>query len=178
MHQFADDPILTAGFEYWRNLPKEAGVPDRRDVDPPQMPRIILPNVALLEIVDDCADAQIRLAGQEFDENFGFSLKGKRTSELTEGAYRDYMLGHVRTLVDSRQPIYSESAFRWDQGGQLRTRRILMPLSHGQPDVIAMIFKIQTWPREQMRGLPFCEAIAGGEPLSHSEPQMVEAKES
>ena len=105
-------------------------------------------------------------------------MKGKRTSELTEGAYRDYMLGHVRTLVGSRQPIYSESAFRWDQGGQLRTRRILMPLSHGQPDVIAMIFKIQTWPREQMRGLPFCEAIAGGEPLSHSEPQMVEAKES
>jgi len=177
MHRFADDPILTAGFEYWLNLPKEAGVPDRRDVDAPQLPRTILPNVALLEIIDDCADARVRLAGQQYSDNFGFNMTGKRTTEMTEGEYRDYILGHFRKLVDSRHPIYSESAFRWDQGGQLRTRRVLMPLSHGQPGVIALIFKIQTWPLEQMRGLPFCEAIAGGEPLSHSEPQIVGSKD-
>jgi hypothetical protein len=177
MHRFSDDPILTAGFEYWLNLPREAGVPDRREVDPSQMPRSIISNVALLEIIDDCTDARFRLAGQQFDDNFGFSLKGKKTSELTEGEYRDYMLGHVQALVDCRQPIYSESAFRWDQGGHLRTRRIMMPMSHGQPDVIAMILKIQTWPREQMRGLPFCEAIAGAKPLCNSAPQVVRSKD-
>jgi hypothetical protein len=177
MHRFSDDPILTAGFEYWLNLPRAAGVPDRREVDPSQMPRIIFSNVALLEIIDDGADARFRLAGQQFDDNFGFSLKGKKTSELTEGEYRDYMLGHVQALVDGRQPIYSESAFRWDKGGHLRTRRIMMPMSHGQPDVIAIILKIQTWPREQMRGLPFCEAIAGGKPISNSEPQVVRSKD-
>lgn len=177
MHRFSDDPILTAGFEYWLNLPRAAGVPDRREVDPSQMPRTIFANVALLEIIDDGADSRFRLAGQQFDDNFGFSLKGKKTSELTEGEYRDYMLGHVQALVDCRQPIYSESAFRWDQGGHLRTRRIMMPMSHGQPDVIAMILKIQTWPREQMRGLPFCEAIAGAKPLCNSAPQVVRSKD-
>jgi len=173
MHQFADDPILSAGFEYWSDLPRQAGVPDRCDVDPTRMPRPILPNVALLELIEDGGDALVRLAGQEFDENFGFSLKGRRSSELTEGDYRDYILGHLRLLVRARGAIYSESAFRWDRGGQLRTRRIMMPLSHGEPGVIAMILTVQTWPREKMRGLPFCEAVANSSGISNSEPQII-----
>ena len=161
MHQFADSPILIAGYEYWQSLPREAGIPDRRAVDPLQMPKKIFSNVSLLEIIDGGADAVVRLAGQEFDENFGVSLKGKRASELTEGEYRDYMLNHFRVLVDGRQPIYPESAFRWDRGGHLRTRRIMMPLSHGNPNVIAIALVVQTWPREEMKGLPFCEVIPG-----------------
>lgn len=174
MHQFADDPVLTSGFEYWLALPKQAAIPDRRDVDPSQMPRDILPNVALLEILDDGADARVRLAGQQFDDHFGFSLTGKKTSELTEGDYRDYMLGHLRTLIDDRQPVYSESAFRWDRDGHLRTRRVMMPLSHGRPGVVAMVFKLQTWPEEQMRGLPFCEVITDKKPVHNSGPKLVQ----
>ena len=176
MKRFEDDPILMAGFEYWLNLPREAVVPDRRDVDPVQIPTTILPNVALLEIVDSGADAQVRLAGQEFDENFGVSLKGKKASELTQGEYRDYMLGHFRTLVDNRTAIYSESAFRWDRGGNLRTRRVMMPLSHGQPGSVEMAFVVQTWPREEMRGLPFCDVIADCINISNSEPDIVRSK--
>ena len=173
MHAFADDPILAAGFDYWLNLPRVAAIPHRDDVDPVQMPRQILPNVALLEILDDGADAVFRLAGQEFNENFGVSLKGKTTVELTEGDYRDYMLNHFRVLLDSCEAVYSESAFRWDFGGHLRTRRILMPLSHGNPSVPTMIFKVQTWPKEVMRGLPFCEVIVNAENVGNSEPQVV-----
>ena len=137
------------------------------------MPRAILSNVALLELVDGGADARFRLAGQQYSDNFGLNPTGKTTSELTEGAYRDYMLGHFRKLTETRLPVYSESAFRWDQGGQLRTRRLLMPLSQGEPGIIAMVFKVQTWPIEQMRGLPFCDAITEDDPPEHSEPQTV-----
>ncbi len=173
MQRFSDDPVLTAGFRYWCDLPKQTDVPDRRDVDPAQMPRTILPNVALLELIEDGADARIRLAGQEFDDNFGFSLKGRRISQLTQGDYRDYMLGHLRLLGSARGAIYSESAFRWDRGGKLRTRRIMMPLSHGAPGVIAMILSVQTWPREKMRGLAFCEAVADSIGISNSEPDII-----
>lgn len=173
MNAFADDPILAAGFDYWMNLPRVDAIPDRRDVDPVQMPKQILSNVALLEIVDDGADAVFRLAGQEFDENFGVSLKGKTTVELTDGDYRDYMLNHFRVLMDNREAVYSESAFRWDFGGHLRTRRILMPLSHGEPGVPAMIFKVQTWPKEEMRGLPFCDVIANAKHVGNTTPRVV-----
>lgn len=173
MHAFADDPILTAGFDYWTNLPSGTGIPDRRDVDPVTMPKDILSNVALLEILDDGADAVVRLAGQAFEDNFGVSLKGKTTAGLTQGDYRDYMLNHFRVLIDNCAAVYSESAFRWDSGGQLRTRRVLMPLSHGEPGVPAMIFKVQTWPTEAMRGLPFCEVIARTENVGNSAPQVV-----
>lgn len=176
MQRFADDPILTAGIEYWLDLPREAGIPDRREIDPSMMPRTIIPSVALLEILDGGADARYRLAGQEFNENFGANLKGKKTTELTEGAYRDYILNHLRILLDEGQAIYSESAFRWDRGGQLRTRRIMMPLSLGTPGEIAMVLKLQTWPREKMRGLPFCEVISDCTSVSNSAPQIVRAK--
>ena len=102
MQAFADDAILAAGFDYWLNLPRPAGIPDRGDVDPSRMPKPVLPYVALLEVLDGGADARYRLAGQEFNENFGANLKGKKTTDLTEGEYQDYILGHLRTLVDKR----------------------------------------------------------------------------
>ena len=77
MRPFADDPILAAGFDYWCGLPRQDGFPDRGDVDPSLMPKRILPYVALLEILDGGADARYRLAGQEFNENFGVNLKIK-----------------------------------------------------------------------------------------------------
>ena len=35
----------------------------------------------------------VRLAGSELDANFGVSLKGRTTAELTEGDCRYYVLG-------------------------------------------------------------------------------------
>lgn len=176
MRPFADDSILAAGFDYWLGLPRQDGFPDRGEVDPSLMQKPILPHVALLEVLDGGADARYRLAGQEFNENFGVNLKGKKTTDLTEGEYQGYILGHLRSLVDKRQPLYSESAFRWDRGGRLRTRRIMMPLSHGQPGVVAMVFKLQTWPREKIQGRPFCEVISDCTEVSNSTPQIVRAE--
>lgn len=177
MHRFVDDPILSAGFSYWLGLPRQADIPARRDLDPLQMPRHILPNIALLEMVEDGTDARVRLAGQEINENFGFNLKGMRMSELTGGDYRAYMLGHLATLIQERGAIYSESAFRWDRGGGLRTRRLMLPLSADQPGVIAMALTIQTWPREKMRGMPFCDAIEGCREVGNTEPRLVRMEE-
>lgn len=176
MHRFMDDPILAAGLEYWLDLPRQADIPDRRDLDPLKMPKHILANIALLEFVDGGVDARIRLAGQEFVENFGSSLKGTRMSELTGGDYRDYMLGHLAALIDGRGAIYSESAFHWDRGGRLRTRRLMMPLSDGEPGIIAMIFAVQTWPREKMRGMAFCEVIKNCREVGNTEPCLVRLK--
>ena len=178
MDKLAGDPILLAGFEYWSNLPRKADIPDRRDVDPTQMPRNILPNIALLEIVDDGADAVVRLAGQEVEVNFGISLRGKTMSQLTEGDYWDHMLGHLRRLVDERKVVYSESAFRWDQGGQLRTRKIIMPLSDGAPEAVAMAIVVQTLLQEQIGGSPFREVILDATGVEISDPKALHPKDA
>lgn len=176
MLEFADDPILAAGYEYWRSLPRTADIPDTRDVDPAALPKQIRSNAALIKIVGRGTDAVICHVGREFEEHFGFSLKGKTTVSLTEGHYRDYMLNHYRILMEWREAVYSESAFRWDCGGHFQTRRLMMPLSDGTPDVVAMAFKLQTWPREEMRGLPFCEVIANCDTVENLEPQFVRRK--
>lgn len=176
MHDFTNDPILLAGYEYWRSLPTEAGIPDGRVVDTVQMPKQILSHVALLKIIDDGGNAIFCFAGRKLEENFGVELKGKTTVELTEGHYRDYMLNHLRILIDCRESVYSESAFRWEFGQHLRTRRLMMPLSGGEPGVVAMVFKLQTWQREEMLGLPFCEVVTNSSNVSNSKPQAINPK--
>ena len=94
-------------------------------------------------------------------------------SELTEGEYRNYMLGHLRLLIDERKALFSESAFRWDRGGRLRTRRIVMPLSHGDPGVVAMALIVQTWPRDPTHELPFCEVISEATSVENSNPKSL-----
>lgn len=175
MKQFADDPALSAGHEYWSGLPRKDGVPDMCDVDVVDIPPFIIPNIALLDIIEDGADARFRLAGEEFNDNFGFSVAGKKATEVTEGDYRDYMLGHIGMLVESRRPIYSDSTFRWNRGGLWRTRRLIMPLSNGESGTVDIAMAVQTWPHELMRGEPIREVINNSVPVEQSEPAIVES---
>jgi hypothetical protein len=43
-------------------------------------------------------------------------------------------------------PVYSESVFRWDAEGFAMTRRLMLPLSHGERDRSAQVLSVQVWP--------------------------------
>jgi hypothetical protein len=159
MNRFHDDPILVAFFEYWRGLPRHDGVPDRNNVDPIEMPPVILPNLVLVEFIDDNRDGLLRLTGDEFNQAYGLKTTGRKITDVTEGDYRDYMLGHIDMLVRHRKPLYSESTFRWDRGGIWRTRRLTAPLSNGTPGAVQMWLAAQTFPTEIMRGKPIRELV-------------------
>jgi hypothetical protein len=59
------------------------------------------------------------------------------------GAHSAYIHSLYRTLVHSRAPVFSESLFRWDAEGYLRTRRLYLPLTHGGTEVtIALIGQV------------------------------------
>ncbi len=40
-----------------------------------------------------------------------------------------------------------------------------------------MIFKVQTWPKEEMQGLPFCEVIAKAKNIGNTEPHVVRSSD-
>jgi len=174
MNRFHDDPILVSFYQYWRGLPEFEGVPDRRAVDPIHMPPAILPYLVLVEFVDGNRDCLLRLTGDEFTRAFGLKTTGKRISEVTDGDYRDYMLGHIDLLVHHRKPLYSESTFRWDKGGIWRTRRLTAPLSNGTPGKVQMWLAAQTFPNEVMQNKAVRELVDESTVESNADPAVVD----
>jgi hypothetical protein len=73
--------------------------------------------------------AKYRLVGTEVALQFGRDPTGKFLSDTLSGTYLDYIVSLLHDVCLHSTAVYSESAFRWGEGGFQRTRRILLPLS-------------------------------------------------
>lgn len=147
---FADEPALLEVASYW--LAKRGGrlMPDRSDIDPLQLPPSVWPNLLLTEPVPGSTAMRYRLVGSAHVERYTFDFTGKTTADVMQGSYRNYMESIYRAALDEMLPVYSESIFRWDDAdyahGHAATRRLMLPLSRGEPDIAAQIFSVQVWP--------------------------------
>lgn len=140
LHQ---DPTLTALYAYWCRRRGARRVSDRCDIDPLDLGPALLPHVGLMDIVDGGARVRYRLLGTGIVERLGFDPTGRFMDEVMSGSYNDYLHSLYRQLVRARAPVFSESLFRWDAQGFLRTRRLYLPLTHGGAAVaIALIGQV------------------------------------
>jgi hypothetical protein len=126
----AADPILGALYRYWNRRRGHRRMPDRRDIDPLELGPALLPHLGLMDIVEGGARVRYRLLGTAIVDRFGSDPTGKFMDEVMTGSYSDYIHGLYRELVRARAPVFSESVFRWDAEGFLRTRRLYLPLTH------------------------------------------------
>lgn len=152
---FADDPALLEVARYWSGKRKGRMLPGRADIDPLELSPGVWPNLLLTEPVPESAAMRYRLVGSAHVERYTFDFTGKTTAEIMQGSYRDYMERIYRTCLDQAAPVYSESVFRWDDAdyahGHASTRRLMLPISLGDPDRAAQILSVQVWPM-RMRG--------------------------
>jgi hypothetical protein len=139
----AADPILGALYRYWNRRRGQRRMPDRRDIDPLELGPALLPHLGLMDIVEGARRVRYRLLGTAIVERFGLDPTGKFMDEVMSGSYSEYIHGLYRQLVNAGAPVFSESVFRWDAEGYLRTRRIYLPLTHGGDHVaIALIGQV------------------------------------
>jgi hypothetical protein len=139
----ASDPILGPLYRYWNQRRGDRRMPDRRDIDPLDLGAKLLPHIGLMDIVDGGARVRYRLLGTAIVERWGSDATGKFMDEVTSGTYSAYIHSLYRTLAHARAPVFSESLFRWDIEGYLRTRRLYLPLTHGGSEVkIALIGQV------------------------------------
>lgn len=140
-----NDPVLTALHSYWDHQRRGRTVPDRRDIDPVDIGPGLLPNVALVDVVDGGARFRNRLVGTAIVERWGFETTGRFLDEImSESSYREFIHELYRDACRFRAPVYSVSLFRWDVGTHMVTRRLYLPLTHGGGD-ITMILVGQTF---------------------------------
>lgn len=140
-----NDELLTALHAYWNRQRRGRAMPDRRDIDPVDIGPAVLPNVALLDVVDGGARFRYRLAGTAIVDHWGVEVTGKFLDEtMRQGGYRDFVHGLFRDACRHRAPIYSSSLFRWNVDTHRMTRRLHLPLTHGGNDT-AIILVGQTF---------------------------------
>ncbi len=146
----AADPILGALYRYWNERRGQRRMPDRRDIDPLALGPALLPHVGLMDIIDGGKRVRYRLLGTKIAERWGSDPTGRYMDEVMSGSYSEYIHGLYRDLVRARAPVFSESLFRWDAKGYLRTRRLYLPLTHGGDEVaIALIGQVFLGPAMQ-----------------------------
>ena len=138
-----DEPMLRELYEYWCS--KRAGrlIPQRRDIDPAEIPKL-LPHLMITEMVEGGTRYRYRLAGTAVTEAFGRELTGLYIDEVMTGAYREFLERLYRTVYLNRRCVLCESKHISSRDLALKTKRLLMPLSE---DGIAVnqVLAIQTF---------------------------------
>ena len=144
---FADEPVLSALAEYWSRLRRGRRMPQRAEISPFEIPKPILPFLIIAEFIEGSPSVRFRLVGTEMVEHFGFDFTGRTTAEVASGSYREYLEGLFQMVRESGEPTYSESAFQWDRGGILGTRRLMLPLATAELEPGQVLIG-QVWPED------------------------------
>jgi hypothetical protein len=127
-------------YDYWQKKRSGRRMPARRDIDPVDIPRL-LPNILISEVVPGPAGVRYRyrLAGTAVARAFGRDPTGRFVDELTNGAYRDFILGLHRTVCEERRPLFSESRYLAQPQIHMVAKRLLLPVSENDDRVNQII---------------------------------------
>lgn len=138
------DPLLQSLYEYWLSRRHGREVPERRDIDPLDMPRTLLPHLLLVELEGAAPRVRYRLIGTEISTRYGEDFTGRYLDEVSGPYYRDLLQGIYRRMREQARPIYAEGLFHIGGNVIAKTCRLYLPLA--QDGEITMALAGQTFP--------------------------------
>jgi hypothetical protein len=121
------DPLILEVMAYWDRIRGPRRMPRREEIDPVLLPRRALPHIFIADVVD--GTFRYRLAGTDYELNFGRSLKGCRLQDLPLGTEEASVFGQFEEAVATALPTYCEHDFIDARGLRMVYRRLLLPLS-------------------------------------------------
>jgi hypothetical protein len=124
----ADCPELCGLLTIWRHAWIGAGgrVPDRRLMDPADLPRPILPSMFIYEREGE--RFRCRLAGSRLREVFGHAMEGRYLDEMVKAEAAPRRNAIFKTVLDEGKPLIY-SGFLVAEGKEWRYfRRLLLPM--------------------------------------------------
>src|SRR5207244_10349651 len=74
-------PQLAALLAYWQDKRAGRRCPDKADIDPAEIPRL-LPNIVLIDAAPEGGECRYRLAGTRATEMMGREVRGRTLREL------------------------------------------------------------------------------------------------
>jgi hypothetical protein len=136
----AVEPEFATLYDYWRGKCRGGRLPARRDIDPLDLPRSMLPNMLLLDVEHGGAAPRfrVRLAGTGFVSLYGFEVTGRYFDELAPPTAIAPLMEALHAIVATREPRYLASPltapnknFRW-------IKRFALPLAE-DGDTVDMV---------------------------------------
>lgn len=164
------DPLLQSLYEYWLGRRHGRAVPERRDIDPLDMPRNLLPHLLLVELHGARPRIRYRLIGTAISERYGEDFTGRYLDEVSGPHYRDLLQDLYGRMRDHGKPVYVESLFRIAPEVIAKTCRLYLPLA--QDGEITMALAGQTFPSYPFSLPEFFQMIrpaTSGEHATHTE---------
>jgi hypothetical protein len=157
--KLAARPVLLAAFTYWDGKRAGRAMTERRDIDPLDMPRRLLPNLALGELIGGemtgggRATLRLRVVGTEIAARLGVDGTGKRLRDVLAGEFLDYVESLVTDVSRHCAPVYSDSILCWGAEHHLRTQRIYLPLSTGgdRPSMVLIAQEFEAAPPDRKK---------------------------
>lgn len=143
---FADEPLLMEAALYWSAKRGKRAMPRRADISPVDIPRGLLPHLIVGEFIGDPVHVRFRLVGTEMVTRYGLDFTGLTIADFMSGDYAAYILDLFRRVHATAAPVYSESQFKWNDGGSSRTRRLMLPLSLDGGSQPQQVLVAQVWP--------------------------------
>jgi hypothetical protein len=124
------DSRLLRAVEYWRRKAAGRPMPDRRDLNPAEIPDL-LPWIVLWDVVP--GGFRIRLAGTAICEAHGREVRGY-DFETLHGAGAAIIKPEYEYVVREKAPHYAERTMWWNHRSYRTYRRVLLPFTNGGTD--------------------------------------------
>ncbi len=131
-YDYRADPLLGRALDYWAGKRGARSMPQRRDIEPGEIPRL-LPNLQLIDVQGD--QFRYRLIGTALVEAFGRDYTGTYAHELFPGPRGDFVRALYRSVRDSGRPLFSRNRYLTTRDVDLIANRLYMPLSEDDHSV-------------------------------------------
>lgn len=118
---------------YWLSKQRDGGLPHRRDIDPGEI-RGLLPDLALVELLDDDLTFRFRVAGTSIEKRLGRPV----TNRTFDGAESDGRYGELVTVLsqalETGDSVESRIAYFGDEAVYEAIEITALPLLKGDGD--------------------------------------------
>lgn len=127
------DPKLIRLIAYWHTRRGSRFAPSRSDIDPLDM-EFALGHLALIDVVSPPRRFRFRVHGQNLAVRSNAEMTNRYVDQFPEPEYRDFMLGVLNRVVDTRNP-WGGVGSRLMEDRRQRFEWLILPLSEDQEAV-------------------------------------------
>ena len=122
------DSLLTALLDYWERQRGDCAMPRRKDIDPLDLPRPLLP---FIEIVERGVEDRLRwrLVGTAIVDAMGKDTTGRYLDQALDGSYRQFIEHIHRTAMGAQRPVYAVCRLGAPGGSAVAARLLVAPLA-------------------------------------------------
>ena len=125
-----DEPAFKLLLEYWHGKRRDGRLPGRKDVDPLELPKALLPQILLFDVIRaDRLRFRFRLAGTAFGKLIGRDVTGHIFDEIAPPERVAPVNGALTAIAESGRPAYLGGRLTLRSDSFEEVRRLGVPLA-------------------------------------------------